>query len=63
MTAHELARELLKLPDVGIFVQEFHGHTLTGIHGVELCGCEGEAFIVQEDDWGDAEAWDEREEE
>ena len=47
-TAHELAKKLLELPDVDIFIQT-DDKGLKHIKDAFLCSCEAEAIITHED--------------
>jgi hypothetical protein len=49
MTGHELARKLLALPDIDIFVQSRNDKSLWNIKDVEVCSCGCEMYITQED--------------
>jgi hypothetical protein len=49
MTGHELARKLLEMPDLDIFIQDRHTLALWSIKDVQVCSCDCEMYITQED--------------
>ena len=49
MTGHELARQLLALPDQTVFVQSKDNQSLWSINDVHMCTCDCEIIITQAD--------------